>query len=217
MTKRFRLLDVGQKYLRRLDGDTERHELRPCFHVVDPAGTVVAEVFEVGFGSWEMWRDGEMTELPTAQAALALIKAVPPATFTDEARERLKEKLDAIDLVRKPLLEHRKPLDEALRALDALHDAAVEEAGVELLDECCETCSRLLVIGDRGHRCGDGPVLCESCAPTWNDIRRQYDSDKQLGGFVESYETPKEAEEADRLVDQMIADGKGDEKWLLPL
>jgi hypothetical protein len=128
--------------------------------------------------------------------------------FDDEAREKLKERLDAIHAARKPIQTAKAPLDEALRALDALHDAAVEEAGVELLDEACESCDRLLIKGDRGHRCSDGPVLCEACSPTWADILRQY----QEPDFAP--DDPAEHEKVRALVVSMCATGQGDEKNL---
>lgn len=132
--------------------------------------------------------------------------------FTNEQREQLKEKLDAIDKAREPLRVLLKPLQEAMAAIDALHDAAVEEAGVELLDEICEGCECLLIAGDLGHRCDDGPVTCEACSPTWNDVAQQY---REAG-----HEQSSDGEEigltlAD--IEARIAAGDGGKKHVWPL
>lgn len=132
-------------------------------------------------------------------------------TLSADAREKLKDKLDAIHLARKPIQEVRKPFDDALRAIDALHDAAVEEAGVELLDDICEGCECILVVGDLGHRCGDGPVLCEACAPTWNDMAAQCREPDYMA------DDPEGRADALAAVEAHIAAGLGDEKNVLPL
>lgn len=140
------------------------------------------------------------------------------AEFTDEARERLKEKLDAIDKAREPISTLMKPLREAMEAIDALHDAAVEEAGVELLDEICEGCSRLLIVGDLGHRAADGPVMCEACSPTYADVLAQYEeTDGRESLLVELDVTEEEFADMIAQLKATVAEGDGDKKNVTPL
>lgn len=134
------------------------------------------------------------------------------APLSDDAREALKEKLAAIHKARRPLLVARQPLDDALRALDELHDAAVEEAGVELIEEACEGCDILLVVGDLGHRCADGPVLCEAHAPTWRDLLNQY----QQKDAAKDWDDPEVADGLAAAQAHVDA-GDGDKKHVWPL
>lgn len=83
--------------------------------------------------------------------------------------------------------------------------------------EICETCSKPLGSGDLVHRCDDGPVLCEECAPTYNDIRREYDAAKAEGRFETMFQFPEDAAENDRDLDAVIAAGDGDKKNVAPL
>jgi hypothetical protein len=138
--------------------------------------------------------------------------------FTNADRERLKEKLAEIDKAREPIRMLMKPLREAMEAIDALHDAAVEEAGVELLDEVCEGCERILIVGDLGHRAADGPVMCEACSPTYADILSQYeDRDDKASLLVDLDVTEEELADMTAQLKAMVADGDGGKKNVSPL
>jgi hypothetical protein len=140
------------------------------------------------------------------------------AEFTDEARERLKDKLDAIGKAREPLMVAIKPLNEALLALAELEEMAVEEAGVELLDEICEGCERMLIVGDHGHRAADGPVMCEACSPTYADVLSQYEDATDRASLLVDLDLTEE-ELADQITSlkAMVAAGDGDKKNVVPL
>jgi hypothetical protein len=85
-----------------------------------------------------------------------------------------------------------------------------------MIIETCEACDKKLKEGDLGHRCADGPVLCEECSPTWADVLTQYnESDGDFGSFVDK--TPEEMAE-DRAAAQARVDaGDGDKKHVWPL
>lgn len=83
--------------------------------------------------------------------------------------------------------------------------------------EICEFCDKKLREGDLGHRCDDGPVLCEAHAPTFNDIRRQYDEAKRDGRFETMFTWPEDAADHDRSLDDRIAAGDGEKKHIWPL
>ena len=68
------------------------------------------------------------------------------------------------------------PLKEAISVIEERRDAILEKFGIDVpYDELeqCEGCSAMILPTDKVHRCSDGPVLCEDCAPTWNDMKGQ--------------------------------------------
>lgn len=101
--------------------------------------------------------------------------------------------------------------------MERLLQALTAPTGEDDDAEICETCDRKLKEGDLIHRCADGPILCEECAPTWADILTQYkdETDGDFGAFVDR--TPEEMAE-DRAAAQARVDaGDGDKKhvWRL--
>lgn len=89
--------------------------------------------------------------------------------------------------------------------------------GDDDLNEICEGCDKVLRPGDLVHVCDDGPVLCEACAPTFNDIRHQYDEAKAAGHFETMFTWPEDAPDHDAGLDAQIAAGNGDKKHVWPL
>lgn len=83
--------------------------------------------------------------------------------------------------------------------------------------EICEGCSKPLKTGDLVHKCADGPILCEECAPTFSDIRKQYDEAKTAGDFERMFDFPEDAPDHDSGLDARIAAGDGDKKHVWPL
>lgn len=84
-------------------------------------------------------------------------------------------------------------------------------------DAICESCERALFEGDLVHACSDGPTFCEACAPTWGDIKHQYDEFVARGEFVDLFEDPTAAQDSLELVKHNVANGYGDKKhvWAL--
>ena len=78
----------------------------------------------------------------------------------------------------------------------------------------CESCEKSLAEGDLGHRCADGPVLCEECSPTWSDVLQQY---VDAAGEPTSDRTPEELAEDQAAAQAQVDAGNGDKKhvWLL--
>lgn len=85
----------------------------------------------------------------------------------------------------------------------------IEKAGVEIIGTC-EGCECLLLEGDQGHTCSDGPTLCENCAPTYGDVKRQ--AQERLA------EGDEDAREIVAACDGHVAAGGSlDDKSVLPL
>lgn len=79
--------------------------------------------------------------------------------------------------------------------------AAIEEAREKLMVgfgkdyiTTCEGCSCHLFVGDKGHRCLDGELLCEACTPSWDDVKEQWaegrdgDGDEDRASFMDRYD-----------------------------
>lgn len=130
--------------------------------------------------------------------------------MTDEQGEALQERLKELDAAGSAILDARKPFDDALRAVDQVREGLYADAGLEPLDEICETCERHLFVGDLGHRCADGPVLCEECSPTWNELKTDWNDGKDADDLCHS-SLDLETIEAN------IARGYGDKKHVWPL
>lgn len=83
--------------------------------------------------------------------------------------------------------------------------------------EICETCDKKLRAGDMGHRCADGPVLCEECSPTFADIMEQYEEAKAAGTLDALFPFPEDAPDHYEACKARIAAGDGDKKNAYPL
>jgi hypothetical protein len=143
------------------------------------------------------------------QEALQLAGYTPGGPkLTDEDREKLKARLDEIAAAEETIRKARKPFDDAIGALDTVRQQLLDEHEAEIADTC-EGCSRLLFVGELGHRCADGPTLCLSCSPTWNDLAKDYAtmSDDDISDEAVSRET----------IQARIAAGDGDKKNVWPL
>lgn len=80
--------------------------------------------------------------------------------------------------------------------------------------DVCEGCSKPLAPGDLGHRCSDGPVLCEDCAPTWGEVLHQY---VEAAGETTGDRTPEELAEDQEAARARVDAGDGDKKHVWPL
>ena len=89
-----------------------------------------------------------------------------------------------------------KPFRDAARALDDVKEEILDALGVDIAGRC-ETCTAILLDGDKGHRCQDGdPIFCAACAPTWGDVQEQWasgdrednDDEDNQDDFVRAYE-----------------------------
>lgn len=86
-----------------------------------------------------------------------------------------------------------------------------EEVGI------CEHCEKKLYEGDKGFLYADGPILCEACAPTWNELKAEQDEGIRAGDFKDWFDEPEDAEDARESVLAHIAAGEGDQRVLWSL
>lgn len=134
----------------------------------------------------------------------------------DARRERLKERLQELDKAQAEIDKARAPFDAAMNAVQGVREVLLEEHEAEIAGTC-DVCGTPLFVGELGHRREDGPDLCLEHAPTWNDMRRQYDEAKAGGFFEKRSDSPEAARQADEAVDARIAAGDGDKKHVWPL
>lgn len=92
----------------------------------------------------------------------------------DAVRGRIKDALSELDSAENAVRAARAPFDAAIMAVETARDSLLTHHAVEIAGTC-ESCSRLLFVGDKGFRCDDGPVLCEKCGPTYGDVEQQWD------------------------------------------
>lgn len=78
----------------------------------------------------------------------------------------------------------------------------------------CEGCRKPLFDGDRGFSYTDGPTECESCAPTWSDLKSMQDEQIADGTWADNFDTPEEAQDAIDSVRAHIEAGEGDVKFV---
>lgn len=136
--------------------------------------------------------------------------------MTDDEREKLKERLDALDKASGKILEARKPFDEALNAIDDVREGLLAEHDADVLGTC-EHCMRLMFEGELGFRYEDGPIMCEACAPTWSDLKVEQDELIVSGNFEDSYEDAEAAKDARESVLGHIEAGDGDKRYVWAL
>ncbi len=97
--------------------------------------------------------------------------------LSEEQREKLDGELKALKALENGIRKQREPFDRMLRDVEGLVAQTLERYGVDG-DPIghCESCETLLVPGDLGCNCVDGPVLCADCAPTWGDLKKQLEN-----------------------------------------
>lgn len=104
-----------------------------------------------------------------------------------------------------------------LAALQMDQSDESSEGDREVLENC-EHCERSLYEGDLVHACWDGPTFCESCAPTWLDLKAEQDDLIARGEFADHFEDGEDAAHRARdCVMSQIALGNGAKKhvWRL--
>jgi hypothetical protein len=126
--------------------------------------------------------------------------------LTDEQRTDLRERLDLIEKAEQQVREAMKPFQRALEAIDIARDALLQDREVA---GCCESCAKLLLVGEIGSRPysdDSGIIFCEEHAPTWRDIAERIEKEP------EAWEDEELLGLAKRAVAARTADGTLDEK-----
>lgn len=94
-------------------------------------------------------------------------------SLSEEQREKLGEELGAIGLAMIGIDAAMAPFTHALRALGDQRSRILERYGVQEPLGACESCGRILIEGDDGHRTADDVLLCADDAPTYGDLKKQ--------------------------------------------
>lgn len=125
-------------------------------------------------------------------------------TLTQEQRDDLRRELDANAALQKPIAEKIKPFTEQLRQLEEARELILVNHG--LIDEphTCEGCLAFILPGDKYHATRDAGWLCETCAPTFADMKAH------LAERAASYygdEDPEDTANVAAVIDQYLAGG----------
>lgn len=99
----------------------------------------------------------------------------------DATRQSLKETLACFDEAEDAIRKARKPFDDAIIKIDEARSNILERHDAEIVGEC-EGCSKLLIVGDKGYRYDDGPILCEGCSPTFAEADENWDGCTDVDG-----------------------------------
>lgn len=87
--------------------------------------------------------------------------------MTDAEREKVEAFLKAMDGASALIEGLMKPYRKALVAMDELREIYLEQHVAELHGKC-ESCRKILFVGDKGYPTEDG-TFCLDCGPTYND------------------------------------------------
>jgi hypothetical protein len=132
----------------------------------------------------------------------------------EKTRDALKNQLDALGRASSAISGLMEPHKKALAEIQGVRDGILEEHGIEDEPDYCEGCSAILITGDLVHRCADGPILCETCAPTVADCHAQLLD--RLAEETDDEEANDLREAIDSCAARMNA-GDGDKKSVDPL
>jgi len=136
--------------------------------------------------------------------------------ITDQERQQLQEQLEALGKAGAAISAAMAPFRKALAEIEGLSAALLERFGGELA-ATCEGCSKILFFGELGHRCGDGPTLCDACAPTVADCHRQAVEILEAMAEPPGDEDRKEQEERVAALASRVLAGEGEQKAVYAL
>ena len=125
--------------------------------------------------------------------------------MTPEQRESLRKQLEAFEAARAKIETARKPLDEALFAIEEAREVLLEQHDAEIVGRC-ETCMQPIFSGERGHYDGD-VYLCEAHSPTWAESRAW-----AIDVGEDGWDEPDGKAQHIAACDERIAAGEGDTK-----
>lgn len=117
-------------------------------------------------------------------------------TALDNQLHALKRLEDAVDAARKPIERLLKPLGEVQLEIDEQREVLLERAGVEVVGRC-ETCLKLLIVGDKGNRPYSDEteiVYCAEHAMTFGNLKAHWER---------SDPTNDDGDEAEQRIDEL--------------
>lgn len=133
----------------------------------------------------------------------------------DEAtRASITEQYDALIKAQQNIETMMKPFHDAIGQIVTARDLLLEQHGGLEVHGTCEGCDKLLFVGEPGHRCSDGPTLCEDCAPTHADCLQQM---KERVGEIDDEEDRRDLQDDIASVEAIVNAGGGDTKAVFPL
>lgn len=93
--------------------------------------------------------------------------------ITAQARENLAANLDALAEAEAAVQQLMRPYDALVDRVRGIREMLLEQnGGVEIAGKC-ESCDRLMLVGEEGYRFEEGGVLCPLHSPSWGNWRDQ--------------------------------------------
>lgn len=132
-------------------------------------------------------------------------------TMSMNERAVLKTSLDNLDAAQQQIEKAMEPFRSAMAAIETIRDDLLTTHDVEVAGEC-EGCGKLLFAGEMGLRCNDGPILCEECAPTWEEAKFTHAGDAAIGEDDEMRESREYFNS--RYAEHIAAGGSPDDKMM---
>lgn len=92
--------------------------------------------------------------------------------MTNDERTNITNILNALDKADNKISEMIKPFRDAAMAVDEARETILEAYATDVFSSC-EGCGEMIFTGDKYQPTGDAGPLCEECAATWGDIKKQ--------------------------------------------
>lgn len=121
-----------------------------------------------------------------------------------KAREDLKTEMAVIDAAQAPIMKLMEPLRTTIAELEEVRAMALLRHGLTEAPTECEGCQRYIIAGDKYCPTDDAGPLCESCSPTFGEMRKQCEESADPARDDEDLERDKAVI---RRIDEHVAGG----------
>jgi hypothetical protein len=91
----------------------------------------------------------------------------------DKTRRSIQEQFKALDAARAAIELAMKPFRDAEAEILVARELLLEHYEIEIAGTC-ESCDKLLFVGEQGHRDDEGVMLCAEDSPTWADAAHSW-------------------------------------------
>lgn len=88
-----------------------------------------------------------------------------------EDRDKLRDRLTALDKASEAIYRARKPFDDAIYEIEQVREGLLEDADVSGEFLKCEECGTLIFEGEHYYSYEDGPTFCAEHAPTRAELK----------------------------------------------